>query len=144
MYMPRRIVIQLASVIFIFLITGCSSINSTPTITPSIKPVDTTTPIPTATLFEIPTPGLFTVFAPHVKIRKFPNLSSSVVLYLEEGQQVTAICGVGSDKNWCIVVLKNGKLVPFKFLPAYAPGYSGPDGEGWIWGGCLGIGSDCK
>ena len=139
----QRMVIQLGIVLFIVVTTGCSTINATPTTTPSIKPVDTTTPIPTATFIAIPTPELYTVFAPHVKVHKFPNTSSSVVLYLGEGQQVTALCGVGPDMNWCQVPLKSGKIVPFTSETApFAEGIS--SGYGWIWGGCLGIGSDCN
>jgi hypothetical protein len=150
----RRMETQIINVFFISLITSCSSVPSTPIISPTL-PLFSATSVPTV----IPTQEKtqFTVSASCSKVRKFPNTSSTVILYLEEGQLVTAQCGLGTDGNWCQVEINNGtqqgmgciptkepavgpsKLIPLGIIPTKTN-----DKTGWVWGGCLGMGSDCK
>jgi hypothetical protein len=149
----RSIAIQLLVVLFI---TGCSSILSTPT----IKPLDTATPISTV----VPTKEQiqFMVTATDARVRQSPNTSSKVIFYLAEGQLMLAHCSLGPDGNWCQVTLNavtrgdlypqsskvraedfpNSSLKPNFTLKPIPPTLVGE--TGWVWGGCLGIGSDCK
>jgi len=85
----------------------------------------------------LPSQGVYTVLLSNVKVRKDANFSSSVVGYLKEGQQINATCyqnNIGSDPvaGWCSVTTKT-------YLLQQTPALSG-----WVWGGCLSRGSDCK
>lgn len=125
------------------LLAGCAR---TPISTPTIKPLDTTTPSPTEQTS-------FTVFASCAPVRLFPNTSSTVVIYLNEGQPVTAHCGVGPDGNWCQVTINDATLegkrcVPEKLTKQGINLNAFPtrtdEKTGWVWSGCIGMGSECK
>ena len=88
-----------------------------------------------------PSQGVYTVLVPNVKVRKDANFSSSVVGYLKEGQQINATCyqnNIGSDPvaGWCVVTTKTGIISSLLQQTSAL--------SGWVWGGCLGMGSDCK
>jgi hypothetical protein len=169
----RKLAIPLVIIIFIIVGTGCSSINPTPTIMPILKPTETTTPsgqiifdtngagtstaisitatafFATATALAVNstdaslTPTLFIVFGLYAKIHKYPNITSTVIGDLVEGQQVYAVCSIGPQKSWCQIRVYNGRVVPTATAEApFVPGSS--DQYGWVWGGCLGMGSDCR
>jgi hypothetical protein len=145
--------LRMAIQVSITLLAGCSSLTAPTTPPPKgFSPLVATgqpeatsaAEHPSDTPLPLPTPGSYVTFAPQVKVRQYPNFSSTVLSYLPEGRQITATCYPENvELNGLTYAIAGWCHVGTDFFnKAMGTPEAGP--TGWIWGGCLGLSSECK